>query len=61
MNTVKTTRYDWRAEGAAPAQIIDIRAHRRTVSRRKNSGGDLFWNVLFVGLCLSVLIVLFFH
>lgn len=57
-----TKRYDdWRTETPEPARIIHLSDHRRQPTRRKNTAGDVFWNTAFVGLCLSVLIILFFH
>ena len=34
---------------------------RRTRTGRKNQGGDMFWNVFFAAMCLSVLAILFLH
>jgi hypothetical protein len=34
---------------------------RRAGTHVKKNNGDKFWNVFFIGLCLSVLVVLFLH
>ena len=34
---------------------------RRTKSGRRKRNGDIFWNVFFTVMCLSVLVILFLH
>lgn len=62
MTTGNARKYDYnRAEATAGARVININDHRRAVSRQKKRNTDAAWNMIFIGLCLSVLVVLFFH
>lgn len=64
MTTRHYNRYTTGGTGArVPAEIIDIQDYRRAPVRhtRRKKSSDNFWNMVFMGLCLSVLVVLFFH
>jgi hypothetical protein len=58
--------YDWAVEEEYENNIIYLRDYHPAETARprvekKNGGADTFWNLLFVGACLSVLVVLFLH
>jgi hypothetical protein len=65
MKAVSCESYEhWTREDAAACNNIiylSDYAPRRMRSRRRKNNGDLLWNVIFVGLCLSVLVILFLH
>lgn len=68
MRTVNTRRYDTWDDEVRMNNIIYLReryshSRRRPRSRRKQNADrpDLFWNVIFTALCLSVLVCLFLH
>ncbi len=62
MKAVNYARHDeWRREEEPSNNVIYLYDNRRVRSRRRKKNPDVFWNVLFSGLCLSVLVVLFLH
>lgn len=68
MRTVNTQRYDIRDDEMRVNDIIYLQDRcaydrRRPRSRRRRNAGrsDMFWNVIFSALCLSVLVCLFLH
>jgi hypothetical protein len=68
MRTGNTNRvYDWETEGYIGGNIIYLSEHlsviepRKPRSKKRSGGGDVFWNILFIAACLSVLVVLFLH
>lgn len=42
-------------------RVIYLYDPKRASVRRKEKNSAVFWNVLFTGLCLSVLIIVFLH
>jgi hypothetical protein len=70
MRTVNTQRYDIWDDEVPTNNIIYLRERYaynrrrpRTRSRRRQNTGrsDMFWNIVFTVLCLSVLVCLFLH
>ncbi len=68
MRTVSTQRYETWDDEVRINDIIylpqrPIYERKRAYRRRRRSAGrsDLFWNVIFTVLCLSVLVCLFLH
>ncbi len=68
MKAAETQLYDTWNDAARANEIIYLRdrqAHdrRRSRSRRRRNTGssEVFWNVIFSALCLSVLVCLFLH
>ena len=62
MKTDTCQRYERQHEEYVTTNnIIYLYDPKRATSRHKRNVSDVIWNVLFVGLCLSVLIVLFLH
>lgn len=67
MRTGNSQRFEQWNDDYDMDNIIYLEDHRnlddyRETLRRRNLGkGDVFWNVAFVVLCLSVLICLFLH
>lgn len=52
---------EWRPEENVTDRIIYFDAYRKPRYRGKTDSGNIFWNVLFIVLCLSVLVCLFMH
>ena len=62
---MKTLNYEnyacWEPEESTMRKVIYLDDHRGMRVRCKNNKADTLWNVIFTGLCLSVLVVLFLH
>lgn len=52
---------EWHPEEIVNDRIIYFDAYRKPRCGGKTDRGNVFWNVLFIVLCLSVLICLFLH
>jgi hypothetical protein len=62
MTTSHYSRHEqWAPVRRAPCDIIRIGDSQSRAAKRRNKRSDVFWNVVFAGLCLSVLVVLFCH
>lgn len=54
-------REHWGHEEGAMKNVIYLYDYTKARTRRKRNNSDIFWNVVFTGLCLSVLVILFLH
>ncbi|NLA87543.1 MAG: hypothetical protein GX847_09770 [Clostridiales bacterium] len=68
MKAAETQLYDTWNDAVRANDIIYLRGrqahhHRRRRGRRRRNaaGSEVFWNVIFSALCLSVLVCLFLH
>lgn len=60
MKAANCETYDrWNENPKAVRKVIYLEDHRPARSRRRVNTGDAFWNIVFGGLCLTVLVLLF--